>query len=103
MTDTLTHDEIDGLSGRELDEKIAIALNGGEWPGLDAVYRRHEDTDAALALCVETGWLFKITYHSMWEVWLTKVNWEIDGCFHATGNTLAEAALRAWLKWKAAQ
>ena len=126
MTDTLTHDEIDGLEGRELELAVARALGHEhvEWGfgrvrsassqlRLNAGAYLKEDfpswsTDhyAAMALCTELGCDINIHFNAepdcWWHIKLSDPIWTPTN-FSACGKTIGEAALRCWLKWKLAQ
>ena len=107
---TLTHEEIDALEGRELRDAVTRALDrdmlrrygeqmaGGRW------FIRM-DHDAALALCEELGCDIAIHFAAepdcWWRLRLSDPSWA-QGDFSACGKTIAEAALRCWLKWKLA-
>lgn len=98
----LTHKQIDALSGRELEAAVRARLAERSPLKIDLFLN---DTDATLALLAENprgcdmrvrtrkGVTYIITIRA-------KHGWND---VRATGDTLAEAGLRCWLKWELAQ
>lgn len=112
MLETLTSEQIDALSGRELELAVARALHPDKsimwmygspiyWKanGMPVSCGRFNTTDAAIALCVETGWQPEWGwYKDIYRATLTELEAPDFRWYSGDGSTLAEACLRAWLR-----
>ena len=94
---TLTHEQIDALSGSEVERAV------GERVPDPTGYFDPNDTAAALALLRETGQTSTITQWPYGERPFEAIIETGRGRAVARGDTVAEACLKAWLKWKLAQ
>jgi len=116
---TLTSKQIGELSGRELGLAVAVALGWERddlgWSDVmqhwqtsdyDPIPYWPKNHDAAIALCEELGCDIRMRFNAepdcWWRLRLSDPSWTPTE-FVACGTTIAEAALRAWLKWKTAQ
>lgn len=118
---TYTITEINALSRQELELAVVIAQIGAVerstyrpfegtlmthvWASGRGPYRYNylNDTDAALALLVETGWIPKLTLYASTGVYVTLMSPAPVKIIKGMGATVSEAALRCWLRWHQAQ